>query len=518
MPYLEEQELEDTMDDSKPEVSVIDVYDIASEIGKEFEKMIDVYGTDAVINLMPKVINALEQLEGLATRNERENNQIQELKARIAQLEKDKIGKAEDRQRFEMELEQIEEHWREESRDLEAMVSHLQEENRKLSSVLAEKKQAEKAPDPGALLSPEVDMALVQRLRGLVDRLKDQLRQRDRELLSKQTEMESLSSQVEQLTIISRELRRKQRLGQTQIHSLIDERADFLAQLHDQQREVQSLRQRLGLAEKENEDLSISAQDSPDLTNKVIYDKDDPNRPRFTTQELKDILHERNELKARVSDLEDELEMYRPKEPPKSNNSCSSTSRSISRSASRSASRSTSSSSSRNKSRHDSTSAQSNASGSNFNSFNNLSQHSEGDSTQPRPSLFRSTAFIPSLFPLHRLPLPQVFAADEDFASPALSVVVIPPTVRDLEVPLDSNSSEHEQVCSSLVSSTPENTGYMNPRWLKFSTPNINGVRTPCTSPSKDSAECTPKRVSSVMVTLSPDGRVSHITHDCPEF
>ncbi|KAJ1524502.1 hypothetical protein ONE63_010996 [Megalurothrips usitatus] len=316
MPYLVEEEIEDTMDDSKPEVSVIDVYDIASEIGKEFEKMIDVYGTDAVISLMPKVINALEQLEGLATRNERENIQIEELKARIAQLEKDKIGKAEDRHRFEMELEQIEEHWREESRDLEAMVAHLQEENRKLSSILAEKKLEEKSTDPGALLSPEVDMALLQRLRGLVDRLKDQLRQRDRELQSKQTELDSLSGQVEQLTIISRELRRKQRLGQAQIHSLIDERADFLAQLHDQQREVQILRQRLGLAEKENEDLSISAKDSPDLTNKVIYDKDDPHRPKFTTQELKEILHERNELKARVSDLEDELEMYRPKETP----------------------------------------------------------------------------------------------------------------------------------------------------------------------------------------------------------
>ena len=49
------------------------------------------------------------------------------------------------------ELEQIEEHWREESRDLEAMVSHLQEENRKLSSLLAEKKQAEKSPDPGTV-------------------------------------------------------------------------------------------------------------------------------------------------------------------------------------------------------------------------------------------------------------------------------------------------------------------------------------------------------------------------------
>lgn len=47
---------------------------------------------------------------------------------------------------------------------------------------------------------------------------------------------------------------------------------------------------------------------------KTEFDIDDPNRPRFTTSELKGILHERNELKARVSDLEDELEMYRPKQ------------------------------------------------------------------------------------------------------------------------------------------------------------------------------------------------------------
>lgn len=52
---------------------------------------------------------------------------------------------------------------------------------------------------------------------------------------------------------------------------------------------------------------------SIDLRNKAIYDLDDPNRPRFTTSELKEILHERNELKAKVSDLEDELEIYRPK-------------------------------------------------------------------------------------------------------------------------------------------------------------------------------------------------------------
>jgi len=40
---------------------------------------------------------------------------------------------------FFKELEQIEEHWRQESHDLVAMVTRLQEENRKLSSSLAER-------------------------------------------------------------------------------------------------------------------------------------------------------------------------------------------------------------------------------------------------------------------------------------------------------------------------------------------------------------------------------------------
>lgn len=83
------------------DVSVVDVYDIASEIGKECEKMIDTFGTEAVTGLMPKVISALELLENLATRNEREVTTVQELNSRISQLENDKIGKAEDRQRFE---------------------------------------------------------------------------------------------------------------------------------------------------------------------------------------------------------------------------------------------------------------------------------------------------------------------------------------------------------------------------------------------------------------------------------
>ena len=50
----------------------------------------------------------------------------------------------------------------------------------------------------------------------------------------------------------------------------------------------------------------------PDLRNKVLYDVDDPNRPRFTTDELKEILYERNDLKSRLSELQDELSLYKP--------------------------------------------------------------------------------------------------------------------------------------------------------------------------------------------------------------
>lgn len=89
------------MDQSGIELSVMDVYDIASEIGKEFEKIIDTHGSDTVINLMPKVIYALEYLENFSLQNEKENTTIQDLKDRIEKLEVEKIEKAEDQKKFE---------------------------------------------------------------------------------------------------------------------------------------------------------------------------------------------------------------------------------------------------------------------------------------------------------------------------------------------------------------------------------------------------------------------------------
>jgi len=61
---------------------------------------------------------------------------------------------------------------------------------------------------------------------------------------------------MERLQTTLKDLRRKHRFAQLQCRSLVEERADILSQLQKQQKEFISLRQRFGMAQKENEDLS----------------------------------------------------------------------------------------------------------------------------------------------------------------------------------------------------------------------------------------------------------------------
>lgn len=83
------------------EVSVIDVYDLASDIGAECEKIIDLYGPSSVKTLIPKCITALEMLEALASKNERETGRTQQLTDRISKLEEEKAERAETKRKFE---------------------------------------------------------------------------------------------------------------------------------------------------------------------------------------------------------------------------------------------------------------------------------------------------------------------------------------------------------------------------------------------------------------------------------
>ncbi|XP_050074870.1 RILP-like protein homolog [Anopheles maculipalpis] len=290
-------------------LTVVDVYDLALEIGKEFETIIDANGVNAVSGLITKVVNALELMETLTCQNETVNATLQELQEKIAQLEAEKEQKAASRSRYEKELEAIEDQWRTEAKELFKVIDKLQEENRKLQRGIAqsasenthqsdEQRSRNGAPNDdfsnGSNMSDtETSVLKKSEYKLQLSQLEEKLKRKEMELCEKMAEIESLSSQNDRLKKVVSESRRRQKLSHNQIITLCEERADFLAQIQDQHHEIRALRMKLGLAEKENEDLA----------NRVNEDE----RPRFSTVELKEMLTDRNELKARVSDLEQEL-------------------------------------------------------------------------------------------------------------------------------------------------------------------------------------------------------------------
>lgn len=82
-------------------VSVVDVYDSAALIGKDFEYLIEQYGVEAVTDLMPKTIRVLEQLEYLAAKNEKENEEVLQLEATVKRLTSEKEERIKERRRYE---------------------------------------------------------------------------------------------------------------------------------------------------------------------------------------------------------------------------------------------------------------------------------------------------------------------------------------------------------------------------------------------------------------------------------
>uniref|UniRef100_A0A2M4AWR0 Putative rab n=1 Tax=Anopheles triannulatus TaxID=58253 RepID=A0A2M4AWR0_9DIPT len=292
-------------------LTVVDVYDLALEIGKEFEIIIDANGANAVSGLITKVVNALELMETLTCQNESENSTIQELQEKIAQLEAEKEQKAASRSRYEKELEAIEDQWRLEAKELFIVIDKLQEENRKLQRGIAKTttntagaSQAENASNLGLIdeygsgfngLEAERTQAYKKSSEHKLQlcQLEEKLKRQEIELYEKKAEIEALSCQNDRLKKVVSESRRRQKLSHNQIITLCEERADFLAQIQDQHHEIKALRNQLGLAEQENQDLVNLANEDE--------------RPRFSTIDLKEMLTDRNELKARVSDLEQEL-------------------------------------------------------------------------------------------------------------------------------------------------------------------------------------------------------------------
>ncbi|KAK3550194.1 hypothetical protein QTP86_021232 [Hemibagrus guttatus] len=379
------------------DLTVMDVYDIAAVVGQEFERIIDQYGCEALARLMPKVVRVLEILEVLVSRNSI-SPETEELRLELDKLRLERLDRLEREKKHKKELELVEDVWRGEAQDLLSQIAQLQEENKTLLNNLSLKDYPMTEEDVQRQEGmSERERQVMKKLKEVVDKQRDEIRAKDRELTLKNEDIEALQQQQNRLMKINHDLRHKITVVEAQGKALIEQKVELEAFAQARQQELASLRQEVSrlrerlqgetkspeteeppappspaqvrtktttstdgavdiaisrykawsslnlfseLEQSCNPPLSLAlrnrhvltddnaaeVEDEDDVEEEAVllwealseeeagFDPKDPNRPRFTLQELRDVLHERNELKAKVFMLQEEIAYYKSEE------------------------------------------------------------------------------------------------------------------------------------------------------------------------------------------------------------
>ncbi|XP_022453808.1 RILP-like protein 1 isoform X5 [Lagenorhynchus albirostris] len=286
---------ESALEKNVAELTVMDVYDIASLVGHEFERVIDQHGCEAIARLMPKVVRVLEILEVLVSRHH-VAPELDELRLELDRLRLERMDRIEKERKHQKELELVEDVWRGEAQDLLSQIAQLQEENKQLMTNLSHKdvsfSEEEFQKHEGM---SERERQVMKKLKEVVDKQRDEIRAKDRELGLKNEDVEALQQQQTRLMKINHDLRHRVTVVEAQGKALIEQKVELEADLQTKEQEMGSLRAELGkLRERLQGELSQNGEEEP--------------------VELRDVLHERNELKSKVFLLQEELAYYKSEE------------------------------------------------------------------------------------------------------------------------------------------------------------------------------------------------------------
>ncbi|XP_051267774.1 RILP-like protein 1 isoform X6 [Dicentrarchus labrax] len=308
------------------DLTVMDVYDIAAVVGQEFERIIDQYGCEALSRLMPKVVRVLEILEVMVSRNSI-SPETEELRLELDKLRLERIDRLEKEKKHRKELELVEDVWRGEAQDLLTQIAQLQEENKSLLTNMSIKDPMSEEDLQRHEGMTERERQVMKKLKEVVDKQRDEIRAKDRELTLKSEDIEALQQQQSRLMKINHDLRHKISVVEAQGKALIEQKVELEASAQARGQEVTALRQEVTrLRERLQGDLPAQNPEEappqpPSPAEEALCEEEaggldlkDPNRPRFTLQELRDVLHERNELKAKVFLLQEELAYYKSDE------------------------------------------------------------------------------------------------------------------------------------------------------------------------------------------------------------
>ncbi|KAK1800839.1 hypothetical protein P4O66_006013 [Electrophorus voltai] len=242
----DETDMEDfgsALEKNVADLTVMDVYDIAAVVGQEFERIIDQYGCEALSRLMPKVVRVLEILEVLVSRSSI-NPETDELRLELDRLRLERTDRLEKEKKHIKELELVEDVWRGEAQDLLSQIAQLQEENKTLLSNLSIKDcpMTEEDIQRQEGMS-ERERQVMMKLKEVVDKQRDEIRAKDRELTLKNEDIEALQQQQSRLMKINHDLRHKITVVEAQGKALIEQKVELEAFAQARQQELASLRQ-----------------------------------------------------------------------------------------------------------------------------------------------------------------------------------------------------------------------------------------------------------------------------------
>ncbi|XP_053424643.1 rab-interacting lysosomal protein isoform X2 [Nycticebus coucang] len=244
------------------------VYHLAGALGTELQELARRFGAEAAAGLVPLVVRTLELLE------------------------KAVVGPAPDWLQVSAQQAELE-------------LRRLRQENENLRRELHAGQQEESA--------------LLRQLKEVTDRQRDELRAHNRDLLQRSQETEALQEQLQRLLLVNAELRRKLAAVQTQLRAAKDRERE---REPTQEGALDPTRERAGdqgeppgcqqRQDPERAAVGTATPGTPEDPAATLQ----PGRPleagqcSFSWEELEQILRERNELKANVFLLKEELAYF----------------------------------------------------------------------------------------------------------------------------------------------------------------------------------------------------------------
>lgn len=245
------------------------VYHLAGALGAELQELARRLGPEAAAGLVPLVVQALELLEKAA------------------------VGPAPDSLQVSAQQAEFE-------------LRRLREENERLRRELRS--------------GPQEERALLRQLKEVTDRQRDELRAYNRDLLQRSQETEALQEQLQRLLLVNAELRHKLAAVQTQLRAARDRESE-----REQRREaatepppepVQGHAAGPGCEQRREPEQAAAGTRAPGTPEDPADAPPPPGLPRkagqcgFSREEVQQILQERNELKANVFLLKEELAYF----------------------------------------------------------------------------------------------------------------------------------------------------------------------------------------------------------------